>query len=342
MDPITQAVLGAAAPQAISKRKNVKKAAMVGAAAGMSADLDVLIRSSTDPLLFLEYHRQFTHSLIFIPIGALLCATVIQKLLGKRWDLKFKQTYLYCLLGYATHALIDSCTTYGTLLFWPFSDERIAWNTVSVIDPVYTLPLVLAVILTARKRDPRIIRFAWIWILLYPSLGLIQNHRASNIAEQHIIDSTNGKASDNILSLEAKPSFGNIVLWKIVYETETHFHVDAVRIGLFQKAKEARFYPGDKLEKLDLSKDFLWLDKNSQQAKDIERFRWFSNGYIAKDPHHENRIIDIRYSMIPNEINPLWSIELRPDATLEEHVKYLSHRDTSKEKRALFMTLLWN
>ncbi|MBL4868964.1 MAG: metal-dependent hydrolase [Pseudomonadales bacterium] len=337
MDPITQAVLGAAAPQAAANSKNLKKAGIIGAAAGMSADLDVLIRSSMDPLLFLEYHRQFTHSLIFIPVGALLCALVAQVIVGKRWQLDFKETYLFCILGYATHALLDACTTYGTMLYWPFSDERVAWNTISVIDPVYTVPLLLAVIVAALKNNPWITRLAWIWILLYPTLGLMQNHRAEKVARHYIKD--NG---EKLISLEAKPSMGNIVLWKIVYETETHYHVDAVRIGLFQGIKEARFFKGDKLEKLDLAEDFLWLDKNSQQAKDIERFRWFSNGYIAKDPVHENRIVDIRYSIIPNEIQPLWSIELDPNAAPEEHSLYLVHRDISREKRALFLKMLWH
>ena len=69
------------------------------------------------------------------------------------------------------------------------------------------------------------------------------------------------------------------------------------------------------------------MQRNSQEARDIERFRWFSNGYIARDPVFPNRVIDIRYSMIPNEMAPLWSIELRPGAGSEEHAAYLVHRD---------------
>jgi inner membrane protein len=71
-----------------------------------------------------------------------------------------------------------------------------------------------------------------------------------------------------------------------------------------------------------------WLDPLSQQARDIERFRWFSNGYIARDPHYINRVIDVRYSMIPNEVAPLWSIELQPGASKEQHVAYRVHRET--------------
>ena len=75
-----------------------------------------------------------------------------------------------------------------------------------------------------------------------------------------------------------------------------------------------------------------WLDLDSQQAQDIERFRWFSNGYIARDPVYENRVIDIRYSMIPNEVAPLWSIELQPGASRDQHAAYRVHRDPSGDR----------
>ena len=73
MDPITQGALGAALPQSFAPAKKVRSAALVGALSGMAPDLDALIRSSTDPLLFLDYHRQFTHALLFVPVGALVC-----------------------------------------------------------------------------------------------------------------------------------------------------------------------------------------------------------------------------------------------------------------------------
>ncbi len=67
MDPLTQGVLGASLPQSAGRGRYAASAGLLGFFAGMAADLDVLIRSNTDPLLFLEYHRQFTHSLVFIP-----------------------------------------------------------------------------------------------------------------------------------------------------------------------------------------------------------------------------------------------------------------------------------
>src|SRR5210317_430732 len=155
MDPLTQGVLGASLPQATAANGRTAAAAgLLGFLAGMSADLDVLIRSETDPLLFLEYHRQFSHSLDFIPFGGLLCALLLHALIGRRWGLRFRQSWLFCTLGYATHAVLDACTTYGTMLLWPFSEERIAWNTISIIDPLFTLPLLAGVILAGVRRRP--------------------------------------------------------------------------------------------------------------------------------------------------------------------------------------------
>ena len=133
MDPLSQASLGASLSQSFAKDKSKQFSALViGALAGMAPDLDVLIRSTENPILFLEFHRQFTHSLIFIPFGALICALVFYSVLSSGWfkkqwptaRLSFIQVYLFSFLGYATHGLLDACTSYGTQLFWPFSTER--------------------------------------------------------------------------------------------------------------------------------------------------------------------------------------------------------------------------
>jgi inner membrane protein len=330
MDPLTQGVLGASLPQATSAPRFAATAGLLGFLAGMAADLDVLIRSGTDPLLFLEYHRQFTHSLVFIPVGGIICALVLHMVLGRRRGLTFRQSWLFCTLGYATHALLDACTTYGTMLFWPFSEVRIAWNTISIIDPLFTIPLLIGVVLAARRREPLYARVALVWALTYMGLGLWQRNEAVEMG--HALALERGHTP---LRLEAKPSFANILVWKIVYETKDRFYVDAVRSSL-----APRVFVGDSVQKLDIERDMPWLDMGSQQARDIERFRWFSNGYIARDPNHRNRVIDVRYSMIPNEVAPLWSIELDPQVGREIHAAYLVHRDADRAGTAQMWRML--
>ena len=126
MDPVSQGVFGAVFAQTRSQKKNLAKAAVVGALAGMAPDLDIALRSTNDPLFALEFHRHFTHALIFIPVGALICSLVFYRFFRKR--LRFAEIYLFALFGYGSHGLLDACTTYGTMLLWPFSDMRVAWN----------------------------------------------------------------------------------------------------------------------------------------------------------------------------------------------------------------------
>ncbi|EDL55370.1 putative YhfP protein [Vibrio mediterranei AK1] len=332
MDPLSQGVLGASLSQSLSRKKQIVVAGILGLLAGMSPDLDVLIRSHDDPLLFLEFHRQFTHSLFFIPIGSLICAWVLHPLIAKRHGLSFKQSWLYCSLGYGTHALLDSCTSYGTQLLWPFTNERYAWSTVSVIDPIYTLPILILVVLATFKRKTWLARLAFLWAVMYPTIGMIQRDRAEAAGWQLA-----NERQHTPIKLEAKPSFANILLWKVVYETSDRYYVDAVRVGSTVKT-----YPGQSVPKLDVNRDFPWLDPNSQQAIDIERFRWFSNGYVAQDPDDKTRVIDVRYSIIPNQVKSLWSIKLSPSADIKSHVEYHTHRDSSPESREVFFGMLFD
>ena len=141
MDPITQGTVGAAFAQSTANKNNILRIGVIGFIAGLAPDLDVLIRSSNDPILFLEYHRQFSHSLFFIPFGSLVVTLLVFPLVKKSMSLK--SVYIPSFLGYATHGLLDACTSYGTQLFWPFSNERVTWNNISIVDPLFTIPILL-------------------------------------------------------------------------------------------------------------------------------------------------------------------------------------------------------
>ena len=326
MDPVSQGALGASVPQAISNKKTVAAATLFGWLSGMAPDLDIFIRSSTDPMVRMEFHRQFTHSLIFIPVGALLCALVFYWLLGRRWQMSFKLTYLFCFLGYATHGLLDSCTSYGTQLLWPFSNERFAFNTISVVDPMFTVPLLILVLAAAIRKSPRFAQLALGWVVAYQSFGWYQHLRVEEMGYQ--IAAERGHTP---LRLEVKPSFANTLLWKVIYEIDDGYYTDAVRAG-----QELTVYRGEFIPRLDLNRDLPWLDPDSQQAKDLERFRWFSRGYLALDPNNPYRITDMRYSLVPNEATGMWSIWLDPEASADQHVEMRQDRDTTQPRRDKF------
>ena len=328
MDPLTQGTIGAVLPQALSK-KNLGIVALLGFLSGMAPDLDIFIRSSTDPLLSLEYHRQFTHSLVFIPFGGLICALFLFVVFKKISPFNFKKTWLYCTLGYGTHGLIDACTSYGTLLFWPFSDIRIAWNNISIIDPLFTLPLILLIVLATIKKKNVYSKIALAWAVTYLMLGVYLHNIAINVGKE--IAEQRGHI---VTRIKAKPSFGNLILWKTIYETNNRFYIDATNL-LFNK-----IIPGESIKKLNQKEDFPWLKEESQQYKDLERFKWFSNDFLAVNRQNKNQIIDIRYSGIPNEIGGLWGVQLNPNKHKQEHVEFVSMRSATIKRFKILMDII--
>ena len=328
MDPITQGTVGALAPQAVARPGKLRAFALLGCLAGMAPDLDVFISSPTDTLLFLEYHRQFTHALLFIPVGAAIATLLLHPVV--RRTLAVRESYLACLLGYATHGVLDACTSYGTQLFWPFSDVRVAWNNVSVVDPLFTLPVLILAIAAAVARRRRLALAGIAWALLYLAAGVVQNQRAEAagvaLAEQR---------GHKPMRLTAKAGFANLLVWKVVYEYDGRYYVDAVRVGA-----SATTCLGTSVATLDVERDLPWLDRTSQQARDVERFRWFSDDYIAMHPTVPNRIIDIRYSIVPNQIAALWGIDLQPGAPTHQFARFTTDRTARLEQRDAYMALL--
>ena len=319
MDPLSQGLVGTSVSHLYIKNKRLVLLSIIAFLSAMSPDLDIFFRSDEDPLIFLEYHRQFTHSLIFIPIGGLVCSIFFYFVLARRYEINFKTVYIVSTLAYATHGLVDATTSYGTQLYWPFSNERVAFNLISVIDPLFTFPILLLLFFSILKKNYFLSILSVIWIFSYYSLGKYQEQRVTKYMME--IVSERGHKPDSLL---IKPSFANIIVWKSIYEDNDVYYVDAIKVGL-----EEIYLGGTSIEKLNIDKSFPWLDKTSQQAIDIERFRWFANGYLAVSPLNSLHIIDVRYSTLPNKVLPLWSIALEKSAQNNEHIKYVTSRSTS-------------
>jgi inner membrane protein len=327
MDPISQGTVGAAFAQSSANKNNIVKISVIGFIAGLAPDLDVLIQSSTDPILFLEYHRQFTHSLFFIPFGALIVALFLYPLFKK--SISLKTVYLASFLGYATHGLLDACTSYGTLLFWPFSNERITWNNISIVDPLFTIPILIFVG-TAIKTRKRLFSYCAIgWVAFYLSLGFVQYDRA--------FEATNKLAlsrGHNPERLTLKPSFGNLILWKSIYQHEEKFYVDAIRT-----VQSSTWCSGESIRIFDYQRHLPNLNKDSQQRKDIERFRWFSQDYLGFD-EEKNLVTDVRYSMIPNQITPMWGLVIDNQRGVDEHAIWWTSRGLEQGQLDVFKEML--
>jgi len=328
LDLLTQGLLGGALALSVARREEARAAALVGCAAAMLADADVFIGAADDPLLNVEFHRHFTHALIFIPVGALIAALLLWPLLRKR--LAGKRIYLYALAGYASAGLLDACTSYGTQLLWPFSDARIAWSIIAIVDPVFSLILLGAVILGFRYCKPRPARIALGLAGAYLLLGLWQHHGALRGALELA-----RQRGHEVQRIVVKPTLANLVLWRSVYQSGERFHVDAIRVGL----GGVRVYPGAALRRFDAERDLPELDPASVLATDIRRFTRLAEGYVVNDPGRAGVLSDIRYSMLPNAVTPLWGIDLNlPSPDL--HAKFEVYRDRPDNARELFLHML--
>lgn len=331
MDPISQAAFGALWAQAGSRGRNVREATIAGGLAGMAPDLDVLIRSSNDALLFIDYHRHFTHAIPFAPLGALLVAGTLWPLMRKR--LVFAQLYLFCLLGFLSHGILDAFTSYGTHLSWPFSNARTAWNWISVIDPLFTLPLLLLIGIGCWRNTGRFGLFAAAWATLYLSFGGWQHYQAEQAVTRWA--DREGIRAERIV---AKPSFANLLLWRGLVDDGKSFYAVAVRLPPFGNT---RLFPGDRVDALN--PDTI-APENSRLTRDLRRFNDFSDGWVFRYPAIEQGnnwfIGDFRYAIDPASKRPLWGIHLRPDAP-EQGVSFERLREVdAKERKAFTQRLL--
>jgi len=150
MDSLTQIVLGAAVGEAVLGKKVGNKAALFGAIAGTIPDLDVLARFFVDTVTATEWHRGFSHSIVFSVLFAPILGWVVWKMLPKK-EASWREWSWLFFWGLFTHPILDAFTTWGTQLFWPFK-TRLAFQNIFVIDPLYTLPFLLFLLLAMRQK----------------------------------------------------------------------------------------------------------------------------------------------------------------------------------------------
>lgn len=224
MDSLTQIVLGAAVGEAVLGKKVGNKAMLYGAVAGTIPDLDVLVRYFADTVTTIELHRGFSHSILFSILFAPLFGWLISKV-ERKSEASWKDWSRLMFWGLFTHPILDTFTTWGTQLFWPF-DLRLAFQNIFVIDPLYTLPFLLFLLLAmSRKRtDPKRRRWnamgLWVsssYLMLTLILKGITYTKFTESLEAQQIPYT---------AIATRPTPLNSLLWTANVETE-----DAYLIG---------------------------------------------------------------------------------------------------------------
>jgi len=145
MDSITQITLGAAVGEAVLGKKAGYRAAAWGAALGTFPDLDVLINPFVDSVTELYYHRNITHSVVFVLLATPIFGWMISKVHASL-ETSWKQWAKLSFWVFVTHILLDLSTTYGTQVLQPFSDIPYTTDSLFIIDPLVTVPLFLGVL----------------------------------------------------------------------------------------------------------------------------------------------------------------------------------------------------
>lgn len=325
MDLITHALTGALVASALAPKITRRSSAVAGGISACLPDLDVLIRSSTDPLLVLEYHRHFTHSLFFSPLGAAVATLILWPVL--RRHLTVFALYKAALAGYISACLLDVCTSYGTRLLWPLIPQSISLNWIAVIDPIFTLLIAGGLVLILRTRNLS----QWFGLaagVLYLAFGALQLHRVESAVRQW--------AASQALPVEtilAKPTLGNLVLWRVLLANENKVQLIAVQAGI----SPPQIYVGDQAELLDPAT--LLLPENSRAYKDVQRFHRVSEGYLVTIDGAEDHIGDLRYAMLPTSVEPLWGIVIDKQYP-ERETRAFTRRDSSPHVRDAFMRML--
>lgn len=209
MDSVSQIALGAAVTVAVMGRRTALwKAAAWGAVCGTLPDLDVLIDHG-DALSNMVLHRADSHALFWLTLAAPLLGLSIAGLqrerpLWRRW-------VLAVWLALITHPLLDAMTIYGTQLLRPFSAEPLGVGSIFIIDPLYTLPLLIGTGLALRGGGPALRWNAGGLLLSTAYLGW------SLAAQLHVTDiARRSLAGQQVDRLLVTPSPLNTVLWRVV------------------------------------------------------------------------------------------------------------------------------
>lgn len=191
-----------------------------------------------------------------------------------------------------THPLLDAFTAYGTQLFAPFSNYRVAFNSISVVDPIYTVPfiicLVIASYLSRHKKNRRYVTYLGIALsscyLLYTVFNKqrIDTIFAASLAQQKI----------EYQRFRTSPSIFNNILWQGVAEAEDVYYMGMY--SLFDSSPTVKFYPLEKKHE---------LIQHLENEQDIKTLKWFSDGYYAVMPLADGKfqLSDVRYGSVKEQ-----------------------------------------
>jgi len=289
VDSITQAALGATVVAVIVPKAYRRPALLAGAALGTLPDLDVLIDYG-DAVADFTYHRGFSHSLfVLTPLAALIWVVLKHYWSPVRED---PAAWFFAIsLTLVTHPLLDAHTVYGTQLFWPLKTPPVMWSTIFIIDPLYTIPLLLGSLAAAfwptRIVSARLlcaglvlstVYLGWSWV----AKGLIEKNASKQLA-------TAGLQNRPRVTT---PTPFNTLLWRIVVQKDDEF----------LEGFDSLLRDEGSIEWRAIDTDIIEL-RRTQSLPAIERMLWFTHGFARVGAVDNSLVVtDLRMGQDPDYV----------------------------------------
>jgi inner membrane protein len=316
MDLVTQGILGASVGLASGYRVLGRKAAFWGAIVALIPDADVIWCGHFFDTMI--HHRGFTHSLWFGPVFGTLLAYLMCALYEKNHE-KFSTYASVFILALVTHPVLDVFTPYGTQLLAPFSNMRFALNGVAIIDPFYSLPLLLCVVLGLIKMK---------WNGLIQGIGLTLTTMylfyGVGLKDQAIRDVRNYYVSKSTypVRIEAYPTLFQPFLKRILV-----FEPHQVHVGWYSLyGKSMGFKHNDTF----ISFPTHALPFDLAVLSRVKTFVWFSDeAFLVEKNQKSYDVYDLRFGMPWGFEKGIWGIRI------DDKKNVSSFKNTPKIKPSL-------
>ena len=189
MDTLTHALSGALLARATAPdpaKARISTVARVGAGflAAAFPDIDFVL-GYISPVAYLTGHRGVTHSILLLPVWAVLLAWILAKI-DRGKAVTWRDYVGVCALGVGAHILGDLITSFGTIIYAPLSDARVAWNTTFIIDLWFSGIIVAGLIASLLWRRSRVPAAAGLAVLAgYVGFQAVLHSRAVDFGAEY-------------------------------------------------------------------------------------------------------------------------------------------------------------
>lgn len=332
MDSVTQIVLGITTAELVAGKKLQNKTFLYGAVLGTIPDLDIVVGKFMNAVDGVAIHRGLSHSLLFFVLLAPVFGWLISKI--EKEKISFKSASLLALWCLGTHVLLDLFTSWGTQILWPL-EHRFALKTIFVIDPLYTIPLLISLILVWKNKEHFIRRKYIIRGLIISSSYLLLTCVLKLFVVQQF---ETALQNQNLVYQEliVKPTAFNCILWNANVATSKGYYL--ADYSLFDSQPiQFTFYPKNRE-----------LEEKLVNSYDFHRLKKISEGWYLVTEHN-NRLFfnDLRFGLLNDQPeNPQFAFSYEfvyeSNGTLLAHEVPKAKRDGKALLKKIFTRLQGN